>query len=55
MDADSQRWHPITPSEYAHERAALEHVRELLLDTPAVLHMIEIKSLRGRMYNRNGT
>ncbi|MGH3910031.1 MAG: BREX system serine/threonine kinase PglW, partial [Pseudonocardiaceae bacterium] len=32
MDANSSRWHEITPSAFAHERAALEHVRELLPD-----------------------
>ncbi|NHD18824.1 MULTISPECIES: BREX system serine/threonine kinase PglW [unclassified Actinopolyspora] len=81
MDAESQRWHPITPSQFPHERAALEHVRELLPDvapyqawsnftfmsqqghirevdlllaTPAGLRMIEIKSLRGTLRDRNG-
>ncbi|MGH3800084.1 MAG: BREX system serine/threonine kinase PglW, partial [Pseudonocardiaceae bacterium] len=32
MDANSSRWHEITPSAFAHERAALEHVRDLLPD-----------------------
>lgn len=32
MDADSSRWHEITPSSFAHERAALQYVRDLLPD-----------------------
>lgn len=32
MDVDSGRWHEVTPSSFAHERAALEYVRELLPD-----------------------
>lgn len=32
MDVDSSRWHEVTPSSFAHERAALEYVRELLPD-----------------------
>ena len=30
MDADSRGWHEITPSAFAHERAALHYVRNLL-------------------------
>lgn len=32
MEANSSRWHEVTPSAFAHERAALEHVRDLLPD-----------------------
>lgn len=32
MDVDSSRWHEVTPSSFAHERAALEYVRQLLPD-----------------------
>lgn len=32
MDANSSRWHEITPSSFDHEAAALRHVRDLLPD-----------------------
>ncbi|WP_219414066.1 BREX system serine/threonine kinase PglW [Pseudonocardia nigra] len=32
MEANSSRWHEVTPSSFAHERAALEYVRSLLPD-----------------------
>lgn len=32
MEVNSSRWHEVTPSSFAHERAALEYVRELLPD-----------------------
>jgi len=32
VEANSSRWNEITPSPHPHERAALEHVRELLPD-----------------------
>ncbi|MBA2323749.1 MAG: NERD domain-containing protein, partial [Pseudonocardiales bacterium] len=32
MDANSSRWHEITPSSFAHEQAALRYVRDLLPD-----------------------
>jgi hypothetical protein len=32
MQANSERWHVITDSEHAHERAGLEHVRSILPD-----------------------
>ncbi|MCD2186608.1 protein kinase domain-containing protein [Actinomycetospora soli] len=32
MDADSSRWHEITPSAFDHEKRALEHLRGLLPD-----------------------
>ena len=30
MLPDSDRWHEVSPSEFTHERAGLEHIRELL-------------------------
>ncbi|GAA4535324.1 BREX system serine/threonine kinase PglW [Pseudonocardia xishanensis] len=36
MEANSSRWHEITPSSFAHEQAALRYVRDLLPDRPAV-------------------
>ncbi|MGQ0480074.1 MAG: BREX system serine/threonine kinase PglW [Pseudonocardia sp.] len=32
LDANSSRWHEITPSSFAHEQAALRYVRDLLPD-----------------------
>ena len=32
MEPNSSRWHEVTPSSFAHERAALDYVRELLPD-----------------------
>jgi serine/threonine protein kinase len=32
VDANSSRWHEITPSSFAHEQAALRYVRDLLPD-----------------------
>lgn len=32
MEANSSRWHEITPSSFAHEQAALRYVRDLLPD-----------------------
>lgn len=32
MRPGSDRWHEVSPSEFAHERAGLEHVRDLLPD-----------------------
>lgn len=34
MEANSSRWHEITPTSFAHEQAALRHVRELLPGRP---------------------
>lgn len=79
MDANSSRWHEITPSAFDHEKRALEHLRDLLPDqhpfqawsnftftsdqghvrevdllvaTPAGVHLIEIKNFKGRLGNR---
>ena len=32
VEPNSSRWHEVTPSSFAHERAALDYVRELLPD-----------------------
>ncbi|MCI2423455.1 BREX system serine/threonine kinase PglW [Saccharopolyspora sp. K220] len=82
MDADSPRWHEMTPSKFDHERAGLAHVRSLLPDhypfeawsnftfvskhgpvyevdlliaTPAGLHLVELKHWGGTLTSPDGS
>lgn len=82
MDADSPRWHEITPSQFDHERWGLAQVRALLPDhypfeawsnftfiskhghirevdlliaTPAGLHLIELKHWGDTLTSPNGS